>query len=76
MTLEAMLNALSASQKLEALNILWRDLSKNAPEFVSPDWHGQVLGERLAKPSTIPPLPLDAAIDDTRNRLNARRAQG
>ena len=76
MTLESILNTLSTSEKLEALNILWRDLSKNAPDFVSPAWHGQVLAERLAKPSANPPLPLDAAIDDARNRFNARRAQG
>lgn len=76
MTLESMLSTLSTSEKLEALSILWRDLSKNAPDFASPDWHGQVLSERLTKPSANPPLPLDAAVDDARNRLDARRAQG
>ena len=76
MTLEAMLNTLNTSEKLEAMSILWRDLAKNASEFVSPDWHGSVLAERLANPSPNPPLPLDAAIEDVRNRLDARRTQG
>jgi len=76
MTLEAMLTALSTSEKLEAMNILWRDLSKNPAAFVSPSWHGDVLAERLANPSPHPPLPLDAAIEDVRNRLNACRTQG
>lgn len=76
MTLESMLNTLSTSEKLEAMSILWRDLSQNAPDLVSPAWHERVLADRVAHPSPNPPLPLDAAIDDVRNRLNARRTQG
>lgn len=76
MELETMLNALSTSEKLEAMNILWRDLTKEPADFVSPEWHGEILAQRASTPSPNPPLPLKAAIDDVRNRLNARRTQG
>jgi hypothetical protein len=76
MSLEATLGALTTSEKIDAMNILWRDLSENAARFPSPDWHGNVLADRLANPSQNPKLPLDAAIGDVRERLNARRTQG
>jgi hypothetical protein len=76
MTLESMLAALSPGEKLVALDILWRDLSANPANLTSPDWHGDVLAVRLAEPSAKPRLPLDAAIEDVRDRVNARRAQG
>jgi hypothetical protein len=75
MSLEAMLAALSTREKLEAMNILWQDLSANPSEFVSPDWHGESLAGRIANPSNEPRLPLDAAIEDVKDRLNARRTQ-
>ena len=76
MSLETMLSALTTSEKLDAMNILWRDLSKNAANFKSPDWHGDVLTDRLANPSANPRLPIDAAIQDVKERMNARRAEG
>ena len=76
MTLETMLASLTPSEKLAAMNILWRDLSANPTDFASPDWHGDVLADRIANPSEKPSLPLDAAIDDVKERLNARRTQG
>lgn len=76
MSLESMLSSLSPSEKLAAMNILWRDLSANSAEFSSPDWHGDVLANRLANPSDKPRLPIDAALDDVRERLDARRTEG
>ena len=76
MSLETMLAALTPSEKLAAMNILWRDLSADPAEFASPEWHGDVLADRLANPSEKPRLPLDAAIDDVKDRLHARRTQG
>lgn len=76
MTLEAMLAALSPQEKLDAMNILWRDLSANPAGVPSPDWHGDVLRDRMKSPSNKPSLPLDAAFDDVRERLNERRTQG
>ena len=76
MSLETTLGALTISEKIDAMNFLWRDLSENAARFPSPDWHGDVLADRLANASPNPKLPLDAAVQDVRERLNARRTQG
>ena len=76
MSLESMLAALSPGEKLAAMDMLWRDLSAHPADLTSPDWHGAVLDTRLAKPSAKPRLPLDAAIEDVKDRLNARRTQG
>jgi len=76
MSLESMLAALTPQEKLDAMEILWRDLSANPASFPSPDWHGDVLSERMKNPSTQPKLPLEAAFDEVRKRLNERRNQG
>ena len=75
-SLETIIGALSPGDKLAALDLLWRDLSANPAAFASPEWHGNVLDARLAAPSARPRLPLDAAIEDVKDRLNARRTQG
>ena len=76
MSLESMLAALTPQEKLDAMNILWRDLSANPAGVRAPDWHGDVLSERIKNPSQKTSLPLDAAFDDVRDRLNERRTQG
>ena len=76
MSLESMLASLTPEEKLNAMDILWRDLSANPARLSSPDWHGDVLAHRIANPSSVPRLPIDAAFDDVRERLNARRTQG
>jgi hypothetical protein len=76
MSLESMLASLTPEEKLNAMDILWRDLSANPARLSSPDWHGDVLAHRIANPSSVPRLSIDAAFDDVRERLNARRTQG
>jgi len=76
MSLENMLSALTPIEKLAAMNILWRDLSSNPAGLSSPDWHGDVLANRIANPSVEPGLPIDAAFEDIKERMNARRAKG
>jgi hypothetical protein len=73
MSLETMLAALTPDEKLAAMNILWRDLAANPTEFASPNWHGDVLADRLSNPSKKPRLTIDSAIEDVKDRLNARR---
>ncbi len=75
MTIETILSGLSTSEKLEAMDFLWRDLSKNADAYVSPEWHGKVLSDRLTNPSTSASLPLADAIKDVKERLDARRTE-
>lgn len=76
MSLETLLASLTPSEKLAAMNILWQDLSANPNDFASPDWHGEVLADRIANPSNEPRRSIDAAIEDVKDRLNARRTQG
>jgi hypothetical protein len=75
MSIESMLLSLSPSEKVAAMNFLWRELSANAAEFPSPEWHGDVLADRLANPSEESGLPIEAAFNDVKERLNARRAE-
>lgn len=76
MTLEAMLSGLSHSEKLAAMDLLWRDLSRDASRYVSPEWHERVIVDRLANPAPDGSLPLNDAKAAVKSRLNARRTQG
>jgi len=35
----------SQAQKLDLLETIWNDISKNEKEFKSPDWHEPILAE-------------------------------
>lgn len=76
MTLEAMLSGLSHSDKLAAMDLLWRDLSRDPARYVSPEWHERILATRLATPNPGKPLPLGDAKTEITQRLDARRTQG
>ena len=76
MSLETILNSLTTNEKIDAMNILWRDLSKTPSNFESPEWHREVLSSRLNSPAAGPSLGIDESISDAKERLNARRTQG
>jgi hypothetical protein len=40
------LDQMSVEEKLQAMESLWDDLRARAPDIASPDWHGEILGER------------------------------
>lgn len=40
------LNEMTIEEKLRIMEMLWDDLSRNAPDLVAPHWHGQMLSER------------------------------
>ena len=40
------LKQMSVSEKLQLMEALWDDLSRDADALESPEWHGQVLKER------------------------------
>jgi len=42
------LSEMSIEEKLQMMEALWDDLSRNTPALASPQWHGQVLAEREA----------------------------
>ncbi len=42
------IDLLSVTEKLVLMERLWADLSRRPNDVPSPDWHGDVLAERLA----------------------------
>ena len=42
------LSEMSIEEKLQMMEALWDDLSRNAPELAVPQWHADVLAERKA----------------------------
>jgi hypothetical protein len=40
------LNDMTVTEKLQLMEALWEDLSRNADALESPEWHRQVLEER------------------------------
>ncbi|MBK1704930.1 addiction module protein [Halochromatium glycolicum] len=47
MKLDLPLDQMSTEDKLQAMEVLWESLSRDAGEIASPAWHGEVLAERL-----------------------------
>lgn len=43
------INNMSTKEKLELMEMLWNDLSKNEQQIQSPDWHKQTLKQREKK---------------------------
>ena len=46
MKVELPLSEMSVAEKLHAMEALWADLCRNAPEEAAPEWHLQILQER------------------------------
>ncbi len=46
MTVTLPLNDMTVSEKLQMMEALWEDLSRNADALESPEWHRDVLDER------------------------------
>lgn len=40
---------MSLQEQLQAMELLWTSLSRRPNAVPSPDWHGDILAERLAK---------------------------
>jgi hypothetical protein len=47
MQLDLPLDQMSTEDKLQAMEVLWESLCRDAAEIESPAWHGEVLSERL-----------------------------
>ena len=73
MTVETMIASLSPDERRTALEMLWASIDSEGQSYAPPDWHANVLAERLANPSPEPSLPLDRAMEDIRRRVNERR---
>ena len=46
MKVDLPLENMTVAQKLSTMELLWADLSAQAPDEVSPSWHFEVLAER------------------------------
>jgi len=46
MKVELPLAEMSVADKLHAMEAIWADLCRNAPEAAAPDWHLQILEDR------------------------------
>jgi hypothetical protein len=43
------LEKMTVAEKLRVMETLWNDLTRNSDQFESPEWHGEVLRERVAR---------------------------
>jgi hypothetical protein len=73
MSIETILGALSLTDKLEAMEFLWRDLSRISSTYASPAWHETVLTERTLNPYSKPSIEVEDAIALVKDQLNARK---
>ncbi|TWT78657.1 hypothetical protein CA13_00530 [Planctomycetes bacterium CA13] len=73
MTVETIIASLSQADRRNALELLWASLERDSDAYTPPDWHGTLLAERLANPSSEPAMPVREAMDAVRNRVDARR---
>lgn len=66
MPVELALDQMSVPEKLQLMEALWEDLSRNASEFKSPAWHREVLEEcrRKAESGEERFMDLEAAKED------------
>jgi putative addiction module component (TIGR02574 family) len=46
---EATIERMTPEERMRAMELLWRSLSRTPGAVESPDWHETVLSERLAK---------------------------
>ena len=73
MSLEAMLSRLSHDEKLAAMDFLWGELTRKPSQYVSPEWHGRVIADRLANPAPGKSLAIDEARAEIIQRLAIHR---
>ncbi len=73
MSIDLPLEQMTLAEKLEAMELLWADLSKEPQTLPSPSWHQEVLAERkrLVAEGKVQFLDWDKAIADLREELRA-----
>lgn len=66
------LDQMTFADKLQALEMLWADLSKSPEQLDSPEWHQSVLSERrkLVAEGKLRFEDWDQAISDLRSELH------
>lgn len=76
MSIELPLGTMTLAEKLEAMELLWADISKKPAELPSPSWHRDVLNERrrLVAEGKLKFLDWDQAIAELREELRGDSA--
>jgi hypothetical protein len=76
MSIDLPLERMTLADKLEAMELLWADISRQPTDLPSPDWHKDVLDERrrLVAAGKLRFLDWDTAIVDLREELRGDSA--
>jgi hypothetical protein len=76
MSIDLPLDNMTLAEKLEAMEVLWADISRRPDDLPSPDWHKDVLDERrrLVAEGKLKFLDWDTAIADLRKELRGDSA--
>ena len=76
MSINLPLDNMSLAEKLEAMEVLWADISRRPADLPSPDWHKEILDERrrLVAEGKLKFLDWDTAIADLRKELRGDSA--
>jgi len=76
MSIDLPLEKMTLADKLEVMELLWADISRQPADLPSPDWHQDVLDERrrLVVAGKLKFLDWDTAIADLREELRGDSA--
>jgi hypothetical protein len=71
MTVEAFVGSLSPAEKLRVMELIWRELSASDVELPTPNWHDDIVHQRLDHPSQGEALALGEALEEIQGWRNA-----
>ena len=76
MSIDIPLEKMTLADKLEAMELLWADISRQPADLPSPSWHKDILDERrrLVAEGTLKFIDWDTAIADLRRELRGDSA--
>jgi len=71
MSISLPLESMTLAEKLEAMELLWADISRRPADLPSPTWHREILAERrrLAQEGKLKFLDWDSALADLREEV-------
>jgi hypothetical protein len=73
MTIETIVAGLSRSEKLLAMELIWRDLRTDGDGLESSSWHDEEVNRRLANPLAGKALGIKDALEEIRGWRNDRK---